>query len=121
MTGLTGVPKMPSLPSGGLPSLPSGGLPSLPSPTGLTGGGLPGPQALAPQQFLTKEDITFDPSKGWTGYPNFAEMFAEHAHVPGIRFQNTEQEFQQRCFTAAGTACYQIIRCIAKQGHFLTF
>jgi ribose transport system substrate-binding protein len=28
-------------------------------------------------QFLTPEDITFDPSKGWTGYPDFAERFAK--------------------------------------------
>lgn len=27
-------------------------------------------------QFLTQEDITFDPSNGWTGYPDFAERFA---------------------------------------------
>lgn len=27
-------------------------------------------------QFLRQEDITFDPTKGWTGYPEFAEMFA---------------------------------------------
>jgi hypothetical protein len=55
ISSLTSVPKMPSLPSGGMPSLPSGGLPSLPGTSGLTGGGLPGgPQGLAaPQQFLT--------------------------------------------------------------------
>jgi ribose transport system substrate-binding protein len=28
-------------------------------------------------QFLTKEDIKFDPSKGWTGYPDFAQRFAK--------------------------------------------
>jgi ribose transport system substrate-binding protein len=27
-------------------------------------------------QFLTKEDITFDPKQGWTGYPDYAERFA---------------------------------------------
>ncbi|MBM0128232.1 sugar ABC transporter substrate-binding protein [Pimelobacter simplex] len=30
---------------------------------------------IAPFQFLEKADITFDPSKGWTGYPDFAERF----------------------------------------------
>jgi ribose transport system substrate-binding protein len=28
-------------------------------------------------QFLTQKDITFDPSKGWTGYPDFATRFAK--------------------------------------------
>jgi ribose transport system substrate-binding protein len=28
-------------------------------------------------QFLTKADITFDPSKGWTGYPDFAKRFTK--------------------------------------------
>jgi ribose transport system substrate-binding protein len=28
-------------------------------------------------QFLTQKDITFDPAKGWTGYPDFAERFAK--------------------------------------------
>jgi len=28
-------------------------------------------------QFLTQRDITFDPSKGWSGYPDFPERFAE--------------------------------------------
>lgn len=28
-----------------------------------------------PMQFLEKDDITFDPSKGWTGYPDFAQRF----------------------------------------------
>jgi ribose transport system substrate-binding protein len=37
--------------------------------TGLEAKGLP------PEQFLAKEDITFDPSKGWTGYPDFAQRF----------------------------------------------
>lgn len=27
------------------------------------------------KQFLTKKDITFDPTKGWTGYPEFPERF----------------------------------------------
>jgi len=34
-------------------------------------------------QFLREEDITFDPSKGWTGYPEFAEKFAELWGVKG--------------------------------------
>lgn len=29
----------------------------------------------APMQILERPDITFDPSKGWTGYPEFAELF----------------------------------------------
>lgn len=29
------------------------------------------------KQFLTKEDLTFDPSLGWTGYPDVAERFAD--------------------------------------------
>jgi ribose transport system substrate-binding protein len=38
-----------------------------------------GPEAegLGVVQFLRPEDITFDPSKGWTGYPDFAERFAK--------------------------------------------
>ena len=28
-------------------------------------------------QFLRQEDITFDPSKGWTGYPDFPQRFAK--------------------------------------------
>jgi ribose transport system substrate-binding protein len=45
----------------------------------LTGQKLTGPEAKAADvlQFLTKEDITFDTSKGWSGYPEFAEMFAK--------------------------------------------
>ncbi|MDQ2744505.1 MAG: substrate-binding domain-containing protein [Chloroflexota bacterium] len=34
-----------------------------------------------PLQFLGQKDITFDPSKGWTGYPNFAQMFAKLWHA----------------------------------------
>ena len=34
-------------------------------------------KGLTPFQFLTQEDIKFDPSKGWTGYPDFAERFAK--------------------------------------------
>jgi ribose transport system substrate-binding protein len=45
----------------------------------LTGQELTGPQAkgLGVLQFLTQEDITFDPAKGWNGYPDFAERFAK--------------------------------------------
>jgi ribose transport system substrate-binding protein len=32
---------------------------------------------LPPLQVLTKSDITFDPSKGWQGYPDFAQRFAK--------------------------------------------
>ena len=32
-------------------------------------------QGIADFQFLTQSDITFDPSKGWTGYPDFADRF----------------------------------------------
>ncbi|MGH2936594.1 MAG: sugar ABC transporter substrate-binding protein [Solirubrobacterales bacterium] len=32
---------------------------------------------IMPMQFLTQKDITFDPSKGWTAYPEFAERFAK--------------------------------------------
>lgn len=44
-----------------------------------------GPQSegYAVNQFLTEKDITFDPSKGWTGYPNFPEMFAKLWGVEG--------------------------------------
>ena len=34
-------------------------------------------------QFLTPPDITFNPSKGWTGYPSFAPMFAKLWGVGG--------------------------------------
>jgi ribose transport system substrate-binding protein len=34
-------------------------------------------------QFLTKKDIVFDPSKGWTGYPDFAQRFAKLWGVGG--------------------------------------
>lgn len=40
-------------------------------------------EGLSVNQFLRPEDITFDPSKGWTGYPNYAEMFAELWGVEG--------------------------------------
>lgn len=34
-------------------------------------------KGMPPMQFLTKNDIKFDPSKGWTGYPDFAQRFAK--------------------------------------------
>jgi ribose transport system substrate-binding protein len=34
-------------------------------------------QGAVVNQFLTKADITFDPSKGWTGYPDFAKRFTK--------------------------------------------
>jgi ribose transport system substrate-binding protein len=34
-------------------------------------------------QFLSKDDIDFDPSQGWTGYPDFAERFAKLWGVSG--------------------------------------
>jgi ribose transport system substrate-binding protein len=37
----------------------------------------PPSEAHIPLQFLGKSDITFDPSKGWTGYPDFAQRFAK--------------------------------------------
>jgi ribose transport system substrate-binding protein len=51
----------------------------------IVGQKLTGPEAegLSVNQFLRAEDITFDPSKGWTGYPNFAEKFAELWGVEG--------------------------------------
>lgn len=39
--------------------------------TGLEAAGLP------PEEFLTGKSITFNPSKGWTGYPNFASRFVK--------------------------------------------
>lgn len=45
----------------------------------MAGQELAGPEAEGTivLQFLTEEDITFDPSTGWTGYPDFAERFAK--------------------------------------------
>ena len=34
-------------------------------------------EGLPPIQILTRTDITFDPTKGWTAYPDFAERFAK--------------------------------------------
>jgi ribose transport system substrate-binding protein len=40
-------------------------------------------KGLGDIQFLTKEDITFDTSKGWTGYPDFAQRFEKLWGVGG--------------------------------------
>jgi ribose transport system substrate-binding protein len=37
-------------------------------------------EALAPEQFLEQKDITFDPSKGYVGYPDFAQRYAKLWH-----------------------------------------
>lgn len=44
----------------------------------MTGQELTGPEGegIPVNQFLTKKDINFDTSKGWTGYPDFAEKFS---------------------------------------------
>jgi ribose transport system substrate-binding protein len=34
-------------------------------------------RGLPPIQILTKSDITFDPTKGWVAYPDFAQRFAK--------------------------------------------
>lgn len=51
----------------------------------IVGQELTGPQSegINDVQFLTKQDITFDPAKGWTGYPDFAEKFAKLWGVGG--------------------------------------
>jgi ribose transport system substrate-binding protein len=51
----------------------------------LAGQELTGDQAegITDMQFLTPDDITFDPSKGWTGYPDFAQRFARLWGVGG--------------------------------------
>lgn len=45
----------------------------------ITGEPIPAEQArgIPPTQFLTGADITGDPADGWTGYPDFAQRFAE--------------------------------------------
>lgn len=40
-------------------------------------------EALTVVQLLGREDINFNPSKGWTGYPDFAERFAKLWGVAG--------------------------------------
>jgi len=51
----------------------------------ITGQPLSGPEAkgFTDQQFLTQSDITFNPSNGWTGYPDFAHRFAALWGVAG--------------------------------------
>lgn len=51
----------------------------------LTGQRMTGPQAegLNVVQFLTPDDVTFDVSHGWTGYPDYPERFAELWGVGG--------------------------------------
>jgi len=51
----------------------------------MAGQALTGDEAkgLAVMQFLTRKDITFDPSKGWTGYPDFPQRFAKLWGVTG--------------------------------------
>jgi ribose transport system substrate-binding protein len=38
---------------------------------------IPPTEGNIPLEFLTKKQITFDPSKGWTGYPDFAKRFVK--------------------------------------------
>jgi ribose transport system substrate-binding protein len=38
---------------------------------------------IPPLQWLEQDDITFDPSKGWTGYPDFPQRFADLWKVDG--------------------------------------
>lgn len=51
----------------------------------IVGQKLTGPEAqgLTDQQFLTQKDITFNPSNGWTGYPDFAQRFEQLWGVGG--------------------------------------
>lgn len=37
-------------------------------------------EGSSPEQLLEQKDITFDPAKGWTGYPNFPVLFAKLWH-----------------------------------------
>jgi ribose transport system substrate-binding protein len=41
---------------------------------------IPAAEAHVPLEFLSQKDITFNPAKGWTGYPNFASMFVKLWH-----------------------------------------
>ncbi len=34
----------------------------------------------SPEQFLQQKDITFDPTNGWTAYPDYAQRFAKLWH-----------------------------------------
>src|SRR6201995_4478551 len=51
----------------------------------IAGQELTGPESegIGVAQFLREEDVQYDVSKGWTGYPEFAEMFAELWGVKG--------------------------------------
>lgn len=51
----------------------------------IVGQELSGPESegIPVLQFLTKEDLQYDVSKGWTGYPDFAERFAKLWGVGG--------------------------------------
>lgn len=51
----------------------------------MAGQALTGDEAkgISPVQFLTQADIKFDPSKGWTGYPDFPQRFAKLWGVGG--------------------------------------
>jgi ribose transport system substrate-binding protein len=51
----------------------------------IVGQKLTGPEGegITDMQFLTQKDIVFDPAKGWTGYPEFAERFAKLWGVGG--------------------------------------
>jgi ribose transport system substrate-binding protein len=51
----------------------------------IVGQKLTGPEGegITDMQFLTQKDIAFDPAKGWTGYPEFAERFAKLWGVGG--------------------------------------
>jgi ribose transport system substrate-binding protein len=40
-------------------------------------------EGIGVNQFLTQKEITFDPTKGWTGYPDFVERFAKLWGVEG--------------------------------------
>lgn len=51
----------------------------------MTGQPLTGNEAkgLGVVEFLTQKDITFNPAKGWTGYPDFPQLFAKLWGVKG--------------------------------------
>jgi ribose transport system substrate-binding protein len=40
----------------------------------------PASETIAPLQFLEQKDITFDPSKGYVGYPDFAQRYGKLWH-----------------------------------------
>lgn len=43
----------------------------------ILGDRIPPTEGNIPLEFLTKKQITFDPSRGWTGYPTYAQRFAK--------------------------------------------